>query len=514
MEETEMKKRLVRSLLVALIVSSLLVGCGSQGVSESPSSPQASTAAAAEPSASTEAASTEAAATETPKPEPKKITLSHNQGEWIWPVMDEMGQEYTKATGNEVEYIYVPAEGYGTWVQAQLVAGSEPDIFWGGGVAADLFKNGQIIDLQQAYEEISPYTGKPWKEAFLPGLIEGLVDTNSGNAILGMPIALVTVNLYYNRSLFQELGLPDKAPQTYGELLQVCRQIKDKKPDVTPFAVMNGMPWNLSWMVGGFMEDLWVNSGIVEKLDIITPNGKLETPELVLGVKTGVIDPADPRMLDYFRYMKELSQYFNKGFNAMMWEYEKLFNEGQAAMQLNGSWYPNQHMLSAFPVEYGTGNVPYIDNSVSVYSQNRPMKRQLGGGADLLVTAKAQAEGRSDVAIDFLRFLSNPEFGAKIWVEKTMFLPVVKDVPVPEAMKGIVDGLGTDVEKTNMYQVFALTPEQDKAYQDMYKLFLEDGTTPEELVVKFKEITLKAADQYIEEKPEMKVQDFVDKVVK
>ncbi len=142
------------------------------------------------------------------------------------------------------------------------------------------------------------------------------------------------------------------------------------------------------------------------------------------------------------------------------------------------------------------------------------MKRQLGGGADLLVTTKSQNEGRSDAAIDFLRFMSDPAVGAKIWVEKTMFLPVVKDVPVPEVMKGIVDGLGTDIDKTGMHGIFNMTPEQDKAYQDMLRLFLEDDTTPEALAKKFKEVTLKAADQYIDEKPEMRVQEFIDKVAK
>ncbi len=443
----------------------------------------------------------------------EKLTIAHVQGEWIWPVLDALGEQYYEKSGNTVEFLYIPAEGFSQWQQAQLLAGTEPDIFWGSeaSLRESMFTNDQIIGLNAYYDEISPYTGKPWGESFLDGILRDCTDTTTGNTILGMPLSLVTVNLYYNRDIFKELGLPDKAPETYGELLEICKQVAASNSDIVPFSVMNGMSWNLGWMVGGFMEDLWINSGILEKLDIITPNGKLDQTEIVLGIKSGVIDPADPRMLDYFRYMKELSPYFNKGFNNMFWEYEKLFNDGRAAMQLNGSWYPNQHLLGEFPVNYGTGSLPYIDSSVSEYSRNQKLKFAINvGGADLVLTARAQEEGRADAAVDFMRFLSDPDTGAKYFAEKTMLLPVVKNVEVPAVMKGIVDAIGDELTYTFMGQIFNLTPEHNGAYQDMFKVFLEDNTTPEEFVQKFKKITLQAVDQYITENPDRKIEEYID----
>jgi len=193
-----------------------------------------------------------------------KLTMSHVQGEWIWPVLNELTEQYFKKTGNTVELLYIPADGYSQWQQAQLLAGTEPDIFWGtdGTLRENLFNNDQIIGLNYYYDEISPYTGKPWKESFLDGILMDCTDKTTGNTIIGMPLALVTVNLYYNKDIFKEIGLHDRAPETYGELLEVCKLVAETNPDVVPFSVMNGMSWNLGWMVGGIMEDLWINSGM------------------------------------------------------------------------------------------------------------------------------------------------------------------------------------------------------------------------------------------------------------
>lgn len=383
-----MFKKLFYCILVVSLLASFLVGC--KAPEAQPTQPPA------EPSATVEKAAPTTAPTAEPTKAPEKpagvhLTLAHVQGEWIWPVLEELGKMYTEKTGNTVEWIYVPADGWAEWTQAQFVAGTEPDIFWGLPGPSDAFKNGQIIDLQPYYDKVSPYTGAPWRASFLDGLLEGVVDKYSGKGMYGVPLLQVTVNLYYNKAIFAEAGLPNQAPQTWGGVVNACEKVQALGKDYTPFAVMNSMDWNLWWFRGSFMEDLFVNSDVVSKLDIITPNGKLELPEIVLGVKTGVIDPADPRYVDYFKFMKSFSKCFNKGFNVVSWEYEKLFFEGKAAMWLDGSWFPNQVLTTKSTLDYGIGPVPYVDSGISQYARNQLMKYSIGAGnPDLTVTAKAQ----------------------------------------------------------------------------------------------------------------------------
>ena len=95
-----------------------------------------------------------------------------------------------------------------------------------------------------------------------------------------------------------------------------------------------------------------------------------------------------------------------------------------------------------------------------------------------------------------------------------MFLPVVKNVPVPKVMKGIVDFIGTDTSVTSAHQVWYMTTEEATKFGEMFRAFLDDSTTPEEFAAKIKEVALQAADQYIEEHPEDKIGDYLDKVQK
>ena len=445
----------------------------------------------------------------------QQITMSHNQGEWIWGALDELAALYEESTGNTVEFIYVPQDGYAQWTRAQMVAGTEPDVMWGGHEGFDSFRNNQIIDLRPYYEGISPFTGKPWQESFLDGILAGTIDENLGDAMVGMPIAMVTVNLYYNRDIFKELGLPDEAPRSWGAVLDVCKKIAASGKDVVPFSVMNSIGWNLTWIPGTFMEDLWVNSGVVEKLDIITPNGTLENPELMLGIKTGVIDLMDQRFIDYYSFLKELSAYFNTGFNAASWEYEKLFNEGMAAMQINGSWYPNQHLTSGFEVNYGIGPLPYVSKDISNFSRNKQMRYALGvGGPNVVITSRAAKEGRADAAANFLQFLTDPETGAKFFIEKTMFLPVVKGVPVAEELEGLVSFIGSDQAITRMANIYRFNAEVGARYHTMQQAFLENDKSAREFAAEVAKLGIAAVDQIIEDQPELRVMDFIDKVKK
>lgn len=497
-----LKKLLCLILSVGLLLT-MLAACGQDASGNSKESTGATT--------TQQAASTQ----ETKKAEPVHIKISHDQGEWEWPILEELGKNYTAKTGNTIEWIYVPADGYGKWQDAQLLAGTEPDAFFGLQNPVDKYKNGQILDLSKYFNEVSPYTGKPWKESFLDGVLDGVASMAQDGVMVGVPTQMTTTVLYYNKNVFKEVGLTDEVPKSWADVLAACKKIKESGKDIVPFAVMNSMPWNLSWIPQYFLEDVYGNSGIAEKLDIVSADGKLQIPEVVLGIKTGLIDPADQRFVDYYRLLKDLSQYFNKGFNTMSWEYEKLFNEEKAAMQLNGSWYPNQHMTNKMTNSYGVGATPYVDSSISKYSQNKQVKYTLGGGApNIFVSTKAQKEGKVDTVVDFLRYWTDPQSGAAFFTGKTMFLPAVKDVPASDELKGVIDSIGTVNKKYYLDSIFMITAEEGKQYQNMLKVYLEDKTTPETFAKNVKTLILKAVEQYIKDNPDQKIEDFVGKIQK
>lgn len=434
------------------------------------------------------------------------VVLAHAQGEWSWSILEDMADAWAERSGNTLELLYVPAEQMAEWTQTQFIAGTEPDLVWSTGQpAADYFKNGWIIDLTEHYEAVSPYTGAPWRDSFRDGILDGVVDPSLGNAMLGMPVAIVTVNLYYNRDIYAELGLPDEAPTSWGQVLEYARVVAQES-DYVPYSIQNSLFWNLSWQEFFMMEQLWHE--VVETLDIINPNGRLDMSEQALGVKSGVIDLTDDRMVDYYAFMKEFAGYFNRGFNAASWEYERLFNESEAAMNLNGSWFPNQVRMNDIDVNYGMGPLPYVDSSISSFAENRLRRYALGlGGAEVVVTRSANEEA----AVDYLQFWSDPATGAAQFTEGFMFIPVVEGVEVPSELAGVEEYIGTDTQQV-AWSVHRFTPEEADRYHTMLQTFLEDDTSPEEFVARFAALAMEACDEAIADHPEWRVKEYLDRV--
>lgn len=129
---------------------------------------------------------------------------------------------------SEIEVTFVP----GPWSQAlleqlivQVASGVAPDVATLRGVTVG-------SALQQMAIDLTPFIERDQfsLDRFLPGSLN--LATRDGK-IYGFPWALNTMNLYYNRSLFQEAGLPD--PQkgwTTSEFEEYARRLTvDKQGD-------------------------------------------------------------------------------------------------------------------------------------------------------------------------------------------------------------------------------------------------------------------------------------------
>ena len=436
-----------------------------------------------------------------------KITISHCQGEWCWPVLEEIAKAYTEETGIEVEYIYVAAESYDQWREAQLAAGSEPDIMWGMTNAKTFFSSGKILALTDYYNSVSPFSGHVWKDDYMDGILDNCYDEN-GEELISNVLSRAQINLYYNKDIFEELELD--VPESWSDFEKAAQKAKDA--GYIPFSVMNSSTWTLEWMEDPVLEDCYAKSGKAERLDVITENGILDENELLLGVKAGVLNFTDPEYVTYFKLVKDLVPYYNVGFNSASWEFEALFNEGKAAMTLNGSWYPNQHMLNETPVNYGVAMIPFVDDSIYAGSRNERVKYMVSPpSGDIVVTKKAADEGRADAAVGFLQFISNANGGGKIWTEKTMFLPVIKDVEMPEIMKPFEDFTGDTPYVYTASRMIHLDPEAHTAYRKLFLDYLENDQTAEDFAAQVQKLYSGYIDDLIELNP-VDINSYLDKI--
>jgi ABC-type glycerol-3-phosphate transport system substrate-binding protein len=111
-----MKRKILSLVLAMLAMAVLLASCqGGADISNGNSGTDSGTSA------------------EPTKAAPQNITMSHVQGEWMWPMLKNVTDEYTRLSGNTVELLYVPADTYATWITTQFAGNTEPDIVSGAG---------------------------------------------------------------------------------------------------------------------------------------------------------------------------------------------------------------------------------------------------------------------------------------------------------------------------------------------------------------------------------------------
>lgn len=434
---------------------------------------------------------------------PQTLTVSYNQGEFSWPVYEQLAAAFKERTGHTVKFNYVPAQEYDNWVQTQFIGGTEPDVIMGGGELdqkKEFYRNGWIVDLEPYLDEESPFTGKPWRASFQDGVLDSVLDkTDSADPKLyGAPDQLVTVNLYYNKAIFEEIGVSEP-PANVTELLETAK--KAQEAGYIGFSIQNSIDWNLGWYASDLWDALWRSS--LDELDL-NSSGEIETSEWAAAVKAGKLTAQSPQLQEYARLMKDLSAYFNTGFNTASWEFEGLFNEGKSAMTLNGSWYPNQHLQGSFAVDYGVAPVPYLDNGYSELGYDKAHHYLIGSSPALSVTRSAEKNGKLDAAVDFIRFWTAPDGGAKILAEGLYQIPVVKDVQVPDVLQPIVAGFGSERRLTFTANNF--TAEQKDTWFKGQQAFLDGKLTADEWLQGFAKDMEKYADQAIAANPEWKLQ--------
>lgn len=487
-------------LLSALSLTLAMAGCsGTQnnnqasGDSPSPSSAGASSAGASpaqEGSAS-------------PDAEPQTLTMVYSQGEFSWPAYEKMAAAFKEKTGNTVKLQYVPAAEFDKYLDAQFVAGTEADIIMGGpSDKSSWFKNGWIVNLYPHMDEVSRFTNARWRDSFVDGVLESATDKTPPEKLYGIPIQLTTVNLYYNKKIFSELGVAEP-PKTITELLAVAQKAKDA--GYVGFSIQNSMDWNLGWLATDLWGYLWKPK--LEQLDVINKDGYVGTDEWALAVKKGMVTKDSPELKEYARVIKDLSPYYNEGFNTASWEFESLFNDGKAAMALNGSWYPNQHLQNNLSVDYGIAPIPYLDKTYSQLGGEQRYNYIMGGEAYVAITSKAEKDGKLQAALDWLRFWTDPNGGAKLMTDELFLIPVVKGIQAPEQVQPIIDTFGT--EKQVSFTAFKFEPEQSDAFFKAQQQYLDNKLTAEQFIGAITKTLDKYADAAIKANPEWGVEAYL-----
>jgi len=256
----------------------------------------------------------------------------------------------------------------------------------------------------------------------------------------GVPSALVTVRVFYNRDIIKAALGEDRVPETFDELLQMCEDLQAYGRRIDqPLLPLAGSIFNITKMTSGFF------SGTTQKIAIDLDYGHdltLTKFEGIIGFMRGRWSLDTPAVRASLETVSAIGKYMSPGWVQMNREDAMLqFLQGQAAMLSTGTW-DSGGILQQAKFDVGAFKVPSISPDDPRFG-----KWALGPTSEANIFAAlpfgmTRTSKHPERVIDFLRFLTSRRSNAK-FSEISTWLPVIKTVPVPpvsEAFRPIADG--------------------------------------------------------------------------
>ncbi|HEX3026274.1 MAG TPA: extracellular solute-binding protein [Clostridia bacterium] len=288
-----------------------------------------------------------------------------------------------------------------------MVGGTCPDIFfsWSGEFANKFVRAGKVLDF-------TPYFTKDsdWQNSFLQAALKR---GSFNDKYYGIPMRLDLQFFIYNKKIFQNYGL--SVPKTWNEFLNVCKTLKQH--NVTPILFGNQQAWAGAHYITA-LNSMYVPASVKSKDD--APATGSFTNENYL------------KALNTFKNL-ETSGYMNTNVNSTtFYQVREIFYTGKGGMFLDVL-----SDFSKYEQNMGKGNWGYfrfpIDNTGSG-DQNF-----IVGGADMFMVSK-QCKN-PDVAVEFLKFMTNKENAANFAKTTGYPIPVKGAVNKQNSLSEVVDAM-------------------------------------------------------------------------
>lgn len=355
--------------------------------------------------------------------------------------LQEVIDEYERRhPGVHLVQVPVPERTYLQFLRTQLVAGTAPDILQMGAhfTGMDEMRARYFRTITPEVEEPNPYNagtvlaGRRWRDTYVDGLDNTEAYSDALRHFYGVPLTVAGVRIFYNLKMLRALTGSERLPQTYAELIALCRQVEEHNratnERIVPFAGSRMSALFLMVpLVSGVSQRLYYDMMGDHSLKVtdwgyglayLQGRWSFDTPAIKLG----------------YALTRELAQYQKPGFYQLSPSDAAMqFLQGQSLMLtafvLDVS---NLKAQASFPI--GAAPIPAIEPTDPVYGAD-----VLGPVSELSSKAAAnfgitESSPHAAEALDFLRFLGSKP-GMEIFIRRSNWLPAVTNVEVPEWMK-------------------------------------------------------------------------------
>lgn len=358
--------------------------------------------------------------------------------------MDQLIANFQEANPDiTIKHVTFPYADYQTRVVAAKVAGQGPDVvqlFYGW---LDNFVTGGLI--QPLDPAVFPHD--EIESEFFP-IVSAM---KRGDDYYGLPTAVRSLALFYNKALFEEAGLdPENPPQTLDELVAAAEATtkRDGSGNITSEGITVEM---------GGQDHHWWREVLIRQF-----GGQPYSDD---GTQVTYDDDAGLAALTFH---SGLQTEHNVGLAGFMDEGQAAFRAGLAAMTIDGTFRLGAFASNAF--EWGVAELPAnADGLKSNYSSY--FANAIG----------AMAEGEElEAAQKFLAYISSPE-AMEVWLEVVGELPARKAAALTE--KNLADPIYGPFLKGLEYAYttrFVDEAAQRQVIIDMENRILLEGQDPAE----------------------------------
>ncbi|NOX60565.1 MAG: extracellular solute-binding protein [Chloroflexi bacterium] len=380
------KSHLLKLLIIAILLVAL-AGCAQQAPA-----PTQAPAATQPPAQEKPTEAPKEVATEAPKAEEKEpVTITV----WSWRSEDEDAYNeifdvYEAANpGVTVEFVTFVNTDYNNILATGLTGEGGPDVAqlraYGG--LQPLIEAGQLVPLDGKVETLSNFT---------PAILKGATGIKDGR-IYGVPFGIQAVAAFYNKGVFDKLGLSE--PETWDDFINILETLQ--KEGYIPLAAP--------------AKDTWMLPIIHDAVGAPRYGG----PEFEKKVLAGETDFTDPNYVASIQVVKDLQPYMPPDVVGVGYQDSRtLFLTERAGIFIGGSFEVGYWRNEGPELELGIFRVPPPPDSLT-----GPL---VPGWMDGSYGVNAQSDAKEE-AIKLVEWMGTPEFGQ-------MFTEKIKQLsPLPEA---------------------------------------------------------------------------------
>lgn len=349
-----------------------------------------------------------------------------------------------------------------TWRTTVFQGGTEPHIITNNYIRVwQEAVNDWYVPLNDYITKPNSYvpSGKPghdqWKDEIPDYVWETTVDSK-GNQYL-ITTDGVVAGMFFNKKIFSQLGLPTELKyenvsiwKDWEDMLGSLDTLKGAKYQAVALSMNEAAPFSYNWVDGIALTSTFYDR-LQEMGEPASPTDKkwhaLSQKEFAEAVKKGTFSATDPRYGAWLDLMTKYQQYWASGYtSATADEDQSLFVNQKAPIWIAVLSSSLKNLKQVAKFDFGVTQFPVINGTTTSYASKVTTPWLTGGPTSgWTVTKRAKTEGKVELAVDFLQYMTAQPQWSRMVTDAQTTVPYVKGLSVPGVLAQLPPFLKTPI---------------------------------------------------------------------